>query len=356
MASPIPIRNVYFLLLYAWDQLAEGELTDVSELESTELADLFASVLVSGIHHVLRRGLDQGYLSHNEEIAGVRGRINIGITARRMLMSHGRAHCEFDELSVDTRPNQILRAAVTHLIGVSGLDSGLKYKLRGVNRELGGISTIPLRKSAFRDIQLHSNNRYYRFLLNVCELICSLSILDEQTGDTRFRDFLEEDGALARLFESFVFNFYRIERPDLNVRSERIAWDVLSSDDPGLSYLPSMKTDISLRSGERTLIIDTKFYQRTFQRHFGKQTIHSGNLYQIYAYLKNLEPNGGPDGQAAGMLLYPTVNEKVRLSFDVPGHRIQICTVDLEKPWQAIREELLGLIEPTMGARAEIVV
>ena len=100
MSSPIPIQNIYYLLLYAWNNLDEGELTDVSKLESAELVDLFASVLNSGIKHLLRRGLDQNYILHQEAIAGVRGRINIGVTTRRMLLQHGRAYCEFDEFSV----------------------------------------------------------------------------------------------------------------------------------------------------------------------------------------------------------------------------------------------------------------
>jgi len=92
LSSPIPIQNIYYLLIYSWKSLAEGEITDVSNLESNELVDLFASVLHGGINHLLRRGLDQNYRAHQEEIAGVRGRINIGITARRMLISHGRAY------------------------------------------------------------------------------------------------------------------------------------------------------------------------------------------------------------------------------------------------------------------------
>ncbi|MDB4308161.1 5-methylcytosine-specific restriction endonuclease system specificity protein McrC [Gammaproteobacteria bacterium] len=346
MSSPIPVKNIYYLLAYAWDRLPESEVTDVSAMDSTELADLFAAVLAGGIHHLLRRGLDQNYISHEEEIAGVRGRINIGVTARRMLVSHGRTYCEFDELSVDTLPNQILRATVRRLLKAPKLDAELRGSLRGLTRELGGISDIPLTKHAFRTVQLHGNNRYYRFLLNICELVLDMALVDEEEGDYKFRDFIRDDKAMARLFEAFIRNFYAKERPDLNIRSENIAWQATSQSDPDLLFLPNMRTDISVRDKPhtKTLIIDAKFYRQTFQKYYEKETIHSANLYQLASYLQNLEVRDGPDSVADGMLLYPVVKDPVRLSYELNGHRVRICTINLAADWQDIRKELCGLV------------
>jgi 5-methylcytosine-specific restriction enzyme subunit McrC len=346
MASPIPIKNIYYLLAYAWNRLPESEIVDVSTVDSHELADLFAAVLVNGIHHLLRRGLDQSYLAKQEELAGIRGRINIGVTARRMLAPHGRAYCEFDELQVDTLPNQILRASVNQLIGVPSLDKKLRMKLRGLNRELGGISEVPLSRSMFRSVQLHSNNRFYRFLLSICELILTMSLVDKGRGDFRFRDFVRDDKSMARLFESFVFNFYRLERPDLDIRKERIYWRASSANDPELRFLPTMETDISVRDKPhtQTLIIDTKFYKETFQRFYDTEKLHSSNLYQLLTYLNNLNYREGADSEAQGMLLYPVVEKSARLSYQLTGREIRICTVNLAADWREIRSELHSLL------------
>jgi len=346
MSSPIPVKNIYYLLAYAWNRLPESEIVDVSDLESQELADLFAAVLINGIHHLLRRGLDQSYITEEAEIAGIRGRINIGVTARRMLAPHGRACCEFDELRVDTLPNQILRATVNRLIRVPSLDRELRLKLRSLYRELGGITDVPLSRGLFRSVQLHSNNRFYRFLLNVCELVLSMSLIDEAAGDFRFRDFVRDDKAMARLFESFVFNFYRIERPDLNIRKERIYWEATSESDPEFRFLPTMETDISVRDKPhtQTLIIDTKFYKETFTTRFDREKIHSANLYQLVTYLRNLQYRDGPDSEASGMLLYPVIEKPVRLAYMLDGHDVQICTVNLAADWKDIRAELRSLL------------
>ncbi len=344
MTQTIPIQNIYYLLIYSWDRLAEGDLVDISGIDSTELVDLYAAVLLNGLRHLLRRGLDQSYLSVANEIPGIRGRVNIAVTARRMLAQHGRAYCEYDELSVDTLPNRLLVATAGRLASAHGLESGLRDQLRAMVRTLGGISRIQLSKQAFRLVQLHSNNGFYRFLLSVCELVFDTSIATEQHGSYRFRDFVRDPVRMAQLFEKFTFNFYRRECSEWWVKRDRIHWTAQSADDPDLLFLPTMQTDISIRKPNGTLVIDAKYYQETMQRHFGSETVHSSNLYQMFSYLKNLEVRGGLDAMAEGMLLYPVVDRRVRLQYTVSGHRIQICTVDLGQGWKAIREELLGLV------------
>ena len=65
----IPIANIYYLLCYAWDVLEEKEsLADVDVLDSTDILDLFARVLVNGTRRLVRRGLDRGYLPREGDI------------------------------------------------------------------------------------------------------------------------------------------------------------------------------------------------------------------------------------------------------------------------------------------------
>jgi len=344
MAQQIPIKNIYYLLCYAWNRLSEGEIVDVTKIDSTELADLFATVLIGGTNHLLRKGLDQDYQNISEEVSSIRGRIDIAITARRMLMKHGRAHCIFDDFNVNTLPNRILKSTLRFLAGVPTLDKTLKLKLFRLYKDLRDIEDIPLTKQAFRKVQLHANNRFYKFLLNICEIVQGAWLIDEKSGNYKFRDFIRDPQKMPRIFEDFVFNFYRIEMPEYHVKKERITWFATSQDDPNLIFLPSMLTDISIRTGSRTIIIDTKFYRQTLQTYYDSETIKSANLYQLFAYLKNLEPNGGYDAKADGILIYPTVEKKLRLNYNIPGHNIRICTVDLSREWKEIKAELFEVI------------
>jgi 5-methylcytosine-specific restriction enzyme subunit McrC len=344
MSSAIPIRNIYFLLCYAWNRLQEGGLVDVSADSSTTLADLFARVLLTGTRHLLRRGLEQGYALQSAEITGIRGRPDLLQTARRFLVQHGRAACDYDELTLQTLPNQILKATLRLLAGVPEIHSTLRQELRMVHRSLGTIDDLPLSAQAFRRVQLYGNNRHYKFLLHVCELVYRSWLVDEATGAYRFRDFLRDEHLMARVFEDFVFHFYRIECPAFTVRKEMITWQASSASDPDLTFLPRMHTDISVRNAHQTIIIDAKYYQETLQHYYDSASIHSAHLYQLFAYVKNFEYRGGTDATAEGILLYPTVQHTLRLSYEMHGHTIRICTLDLAQDWQAIRRDLLRLV------------
>jgi 5-methylcytosine-specific restriction enzyme subunit McrC len=339
----IPIKNLYYLLCYSWDQLDEGEIVDASALDSTELADLFAHVLIGGVTHLMRRGLEQGYEQLSNEIQGIRGRVNLLRSGRRMLLLHGRAACDYDEMSVDTIPNRILKSTIKSLAGRREVDRSFKSDLGKLYRMLRGITDVPLTSNLFQSVQFHSNNRYYKFLLSVCRLVCESVLVGEEAGSETFRDFRRDKDAMARLFQSFVLNFCRKERPHLRPHAEDIHWDAKSDSDPTLSLIPKMTTDISLTSKNEKLIVDTKYYQHALSEHWGKSSIKSANLYQLFAYLVNYAATA--EERVSGMLLYPKVDRHLRETYQIQGFEIRVCTVDLSSDWKEIRKELLELVD-----------
>ena len=137
----------------------------------------------------------------------------------------------------------------------------------------------------------------------------------------------------------------RHERPELDVRKEDIQWALDWVADGSLDYLPQMETDISVRSADSTLVIETKYYAEAMTTYFGKERVRSEHLYQVFTYLKNLEARDGPDFVVSGMLLYPAVGTSLRLGYKLGGHRISVCTLDLTQDWQTIRAELLELVD-----------
>jgi len=239
---------------------------------------------------------------------------------------------------------------MTRLIGIPSLDADHRNDLLGLVRRMPEVSDMPIVKSDFARLQLHRNTSYYIFLMNICELVIENTLVDENEGCYRFRDFLRDERKMARLFERFVYNFYKKEQCEYSVASNRICWDAISvstSRAEDLDYLPTMLTDITLRSSSRTLIIDTKYYEHALSTHYlGGDRVHADNLYQIWAYLSNLEASSGSDAQADGLLLYPDVSGEVDLSFLIRGHRVSIRTLNLSQPWQNIHTDLLSLVEP----------
>lgn len=342
----IPIRNLYYLLLYAWDRLDAAAQVPVSGEDETSLRNLLARVLEFGTRRLLLRGLDRDYLRHREDIRGIRGRVNFAESIQRNLLPNGLARCEFDELSHNVLHNRILKTTIARLTRDFALDPTLREKLAKLDRWLREIDPVELSPGIFSRVTLHRNNAGYRFLMNICEFIHRNAMIAEADVGKAFQGFSRDQ--MAALFEDFLRNFYRIEVEGVFpgyrvVGAEVIHWDTAEMDGEARKRLPVMETDISLRTPSGYLIIDAKYYKETMAGQFGKK-VRSGHLYQLFAYLRNVAARGSDFENAAGLLLYPAARESVHLDYEIQGHRISVRTVDLSQDWREIHAELLAAV------------
>jgi len=344
VARKIPIRNLYYLLCYAWDVLEERDDTLVSKLDGLSHVELLAKVLTISAQRLWRRGLDRGYQTVAEDVRSPRGRLDVPQMVARRLQDRGLAACRFDELSHDVLHNQIIASTARRLVTLPDLDDKIRDGLISLSRTLGEISTIQIRTATFAQLQLHGRLGRYRLPIHVCELIHAQLVVDETTGELHFRDYVEDDKRMARLFEAFVRNFYGRELPGWSVKRDAIQWELKAITPGAAQYLPHMFTDISLRGAGRTVIIDTKFYVEAFVARFDADKLRSGHLYQMTAYLRNIASRGGSDATAAGVLLYPEVRPIPMLQYEYGPHRLTAAGIDLTQDWRAIHERLLDLV------------
>jgi 5-methylcytosine-specific restriction enzyme subunit McrC len=199
----------------------------------------------------------------------------------------------------------------------------------------------------FARVQLHRNNGFYRFLLHVCELCFFALLADERHGDYRFKDFIRDEVRMRQMFEDFIYNFYRLEQNEFTaVSGERFAWDTSYLDQAARALLPEMGTDVYLESSSRKIVIECKFTPNVLQENRGKLSAQSEHLYQLFAYLKQLEGRGGNDKHCEGLLLYPTAAHSVDFVFDTQGHSIRVVTLNLRVAWKDIKAQLLSLLNP----------
>ncbi|OOG70028.1 5-methylcytosine-specific restriction endonuclease system specificity protein McrC [Sinorhizobium sp. A49] len=344
MSAPlIPIENIYYLFCYAWNRFEEAKTIPVGGLESPDLPNLLARVLLNGVRTIMRRGLDRGYQLQQGELATVRGRIELGPTLRLRARNVRRLQCEFDELSYDLLHNRVLKASLKRLARVPTIDRGLAHELQLLARRMPDISDIRLDRSTFARVQLHRNNAYYHFLIKVAELAFECLLPDPSGGGFVFHDILRDERKMARVFEEFVRNFYSAEQRDFIVEPLTIHWDAIRLTGSS-GRLPNMRADVFLRGRKRCIIIDTKYYANALQVYHGTESFHSGNLYQLFSYLKNAAATGSSFAQVEGMLLYPCGGARLEERFIIQGHEVTIATLNLSAPWRDIETQLLGLL------------
>jgi 5-methylcytosine-specific restriction enzyme subunit McrC len=252
-----------------------------------------------------------------------------------------------DQLSHDVLHNRIIRTTIHRLTLAKEVDQGLRHELRIVESQLEGIPLIALRSDHFARVQLHRNNAFYRFLLHVCELCFFALLAHEDQGEYRFKDFFRDEVRMRTLFQDFVYNFFRIEQMRFAVSSNRIAWDTDFADETAERLLPEMLTDVCLSSPSRQIVIECKFTPEVLSEgRWGKLSARSEHLYQLFAYLKNLERRGGAYTSCEGLLLYPTASHSVDFVFATQGHTVRVLTLDLREPWHNIRARMIALLDP----------
>ena len=332
----IPIQNIYYLLCYAWNRLDERDVVEVSAEESPDLLNLLARVLLNGTKTLLKRGLVKQYLTETEIYQGIKGKLEVGQSLRKNLFAKGLAVCEYDEISVNILSNRILKTTLQNLYKTEGLEVNLQREIKAVIWRMDEVSKILITEEIFKQVRIHRNNSFYDFLLNISELIYQNLLPNQEKGHFKFKDFLRDERQMARLFEEFIRNFYKIEVPQAKVYREDLRWKMSGESN---TFLPKMQTDISIKLGDRKLIIDAKYYTETLQKYYNSEKIHSQHLYQLFAYLKNQE-----NSQAEGILIYPTTEKSLSLLYRHEGHKIRIETLNLNQDWQGIKEDLIKII------------
>ena len=164
-------------------------------------------------------------------------------------------------------------------------------------------------------------------------------LLSQEAGEQKLASFVDEQ-RLCRLYEKFILEYYRRHYPELKASASQIPWAV---DDDCRTMLPAMQSDITLTFDKKTLIIDAKYYGKNTQNQYDKRTIHSGNLYQIFTYVKNkVLQKGFADHEISGLLLYARTADEIQPDgdFAMSGNKISVKTLDLNQPFDTIAKQL----------------
>jgi len=340
----IPIKNLFFILCYAWGRLDEGELVSASIDEVRTPQDLLARILINGANRVLKDGLDRGYLEFAEESSSLRGKIDFSTSISRLLFEQAKAATFVDELSHNILHNQILKTTLLSLSNSDLVDERLRSELARLVRKFNDVDSIRLTASVFKRVQLHQNNSFYVFLTNVCELVYLQGTPNSEVGEMNIRDFSRDEVKMRKVFQDFVFNFYKLNQKEYSVSSERLTWGALGNED-ALKLLPNMYTDVSLSSPSRKVILDTKYYAEAFQSNWGKQSFHSSHLYQLNTYLDSAQRTSSDGRRLDGILLYPATNNEFTFKFELRSHLITVASIDMRLDSKNIGLRLLNLLK-----------
>ena len=338
------IRNLYYMLAYAFSVLNKSEYRALAAEDFDNAAELCAAILERGVSLQLKHGLGQEYVNRTEALSSLRGKIEVTDSVKSQAIWRRQLVCSYDEFSVDTTMNRVIKATVALLV-LSDITRARKKSLKKLMVFFADVRDIDLHTVDW-NMRYDRNNRTYRMLMAVCWLVVKGLLQTQSDGSVRMMDFFDEQ-RMSRLYEKFILEYYRREHPKLRASAPHIDWVL---DDNFSHGLPKMRSDIMLSARGRVLIIDAKYYTSTMQSNFDKRTVHSGNLYQIFAYVKNKQiafERAEESVEVSGMLLYAATDEDIQpdATYRMSGNRISATTLDLDRPFEEIRVQLDGIVE-----------
>lgn len=338
----IPVRNVYYMLSYAFRTLNEQGYRSIETEEFHNIAELCAAILSKGIAAQLKRGLGKEYISETKPLSSPRGKIDIADSVKGLTMQKGQLVCTYDDFSVNSYMNRIIKTTMLVLLKAK-ISSVRKKELRKLLIYFEGVDVVDIHSINW-NIQYNRNNQTYRMLVSISYLVIKGLLQTQSDGSTKLMDFID-DQRMHRLYEKFILEYYRKEHPELSANASQIPWQL---DDDNNGMLPLMQSDITLRNGKQILIIDAKYYSHSLQIHLNHTSVYSFNLYQIFTYVKNMEGelSGSAHKSVSGMLLYAQTDYEgpLDLEYKMSGNRIAVKTLDLSVDFSLIREQLDSIV------------
>lgn len=361
-ATKIPVRSMWFLLIYASKllaQLREPERDKILAGErDNDLLDAIAEVLVVEVEQRLRRQLTLHYRTRHADLDRVRGRIDHLRTATRRLSDQGRIACRFDELSTDSPRNRFIAHTLLYAApAVVRKDLAQRCRNAAFRMHRLGVGAVePSRSELSRDRLAH-HDAADRRMLDAARLLRDMAIPFHAIGTLNLPALLDDAVRHRMLFEAAVRGFfdYTLSGEGWSVGSRILHWP--ASPISGADYLPVMKTDVTLDhpASQRRIVIETKFTNAlvtgppagdTYDK---GPTVSSAYLYQLYTYLSSQTGQGNiVADQAEGILLFTQTagSQPFTKEIEIQGHRLRFMSVDLAATPAEIRTRWLQCLTP----------
>ena len=331
-------RALTHMLSVAWNlRIAENEPALIASQRDT-LLEIIIRLFSEHMLVAVRRGLPHRYRLREDDLPLLRGKLNVHRQLVRHAIHSDRLACSYDELSVDTPLNRVLKAAVTRLLATS-LSSANQRRLGelAARFEFVGDSENPLKERVSLD---RTNTAFHR--------LHDLAILflagDWQSTMTGKREGFGLLFPMNDLFEEFVGRRMKAALGPGSVRLQHTGRYALAGQERRLFAL---RPDIVV---DRNVVIDSKW--KKLNPDEPRLGVDQSDVYQMLAYARAYDAR-------RLVLLYPwhrgLAKQGVCKRWRVDGTTTEfdIATVDIGKP-ESVSDVLGEIMDNTRSVPQKI--
>lgn len=194
----VGLAHLMFLLGYASDPGFRPE--DVVGTKDDDLWPAMAYSLARAVERALSQGVLQGYQTVDDALRTIRGRIRFGDQLRSRPGIWVPIDVRYDDFTVDTSENRILRAALRTMLAVPRLGNEVRRRLRHLDGRLEGVHVMQAGAPipAWNPSRL---NERYQPALRLSEIILRNASAKPSDDGTSIASFVV---TMWKVFEEFV--------------------------------------------------------------------------------------------------------------------------------------------------------
>lgn len=316
----IGIPQVLSMACYAMDAFKpQEELFDYPE--EYALPEILALALGKAARQAFGRGLYHGYVTQEEALLTVRGRIMFAEQIRRRFGTPLPVEVRYDEFTDDIPHNQLVKAAARRLSQMRLRSRDAWVGLGWIGAMLDNVSLVEYAPRSVPEVTFDRLNEHYRTVVGLARLILQHTAFESGRGEVRASGFLMD---MNVVFQEFVTTALR-EELGLSNREFCEGW-ISSLDTSGRVHL---KPDLTWwRSGRCVFVGDAKY------KDISNRQMPNADIYQLLAYCTAADLPGG-------LLIYAK-GEGRPGTYDVrhSGKRLEVEAIDLEVPFDKVLNQI----------------
>jgi 5-methylcytosine-specific restriction enzyme subunit McrC len=314
----LAIDRVFFLLGYARKFRFAAQPTTLAAHEG--IVEPFVAAFLDALQRALRRGLPMSYVSREEALPTIRGRVRFADQLRRRYDLPLPVEVGYDDYTVDTEANRLVKAALRRIERLRLRNAHLR---RRTAEALGGFDQVTDVGFDSRRLPTFNYTRLderYRPVLELAALVVRNTSVELHPGAASTSSILFD---MNDVFEDFVFAAIGDELQGVLPSSYRWRQGKSIALDEESRVRP--EPDLSLWHGSRCAFVGDAKYKETEQGEIA-------DIYQLLAYCS-------ATGLDEGVLFYaekpsgPSVHRVVR-----SGPQLRVETVDVTAPLDQLRE------------------
>jgi 5-methylcytosine-specific restriction enzyme subunit McrC len=313
----LAIDRVFFLLGYS-RKLRFAAPTTLAAREG--IVEPFVTMFLDALQRALRRGLPMSYVSREEALPTVRGRVRFAEQLRRRYDLPLPVEVGYDDHTVDTEANRLVKAALRRIERLRLRNTHLRRRTAEALTSFDGVDDVRFDPRQLPTFTYTRLDERYRPVLELAALLVRNTSVELHPGAASTSSILFD---MNDVFEDFVWAAIGDELRGILPPNYRWRQEKSVALDEGSRVRP--KPDLSLWHGSTCVFVGDAKYKETEQGEIG-------DIYQLLAYCS-------ATGLDEGLLLYaekpsgPSLHRIVR-----GGPRLRVETVDVTTPLEELRE------------------